>query len=470
MKIDKLKRDKIITISMSGRLDVDGSEEMNNYLADLDNNHEYEALILDMAQTNYLSSAGLRTLVSLSKNMHKNHKRMALCNLQKFCMEVIKVTGFQNIFNIFYSLPEAEKYCSQPHKSDTADGTEISSDNTQMETDGGIYQFTALPSHSAALAVSGELVDILHSHLNNALVTGHKFKDMQYSLGFGALGNIPSEYMETLGEMLTVNGAMYWHNSQSGSSDYLIPADEAAGNVLIQSGFDVALSGGFSEFIRFSSTDKTGTPLEQIYQDLLRLAGTRKHAFRGVLWCSMISYAGAVCGRNLTKAPLNEHHPSNGKTINHPSNIEEWFNTDLLPEHRDCTCMISGIAIDLMRDLSDYSEPLLERIFYLNPAMLGGKEFLSRSHAAIFKDATYKHDAPDFTEECRRISADSLLERCCELQDKTRIKNALIALAYIDNLETPAQLDTMFARTLDYKLNRDNLLRHTYHLDEKEGQ
>ncbi len=462
MDFDRVKQGDVLTVSLSGRLEGVGAQELDNYIADTGNNCQFVSLVMDMTNVDYLSSAGLRMLLSLSKMITSEGGRFALANLQQFCMDVMQLTGFQHTFNIFKTLEEAQKYCGSIVQRQLTDGKK---QPNRLETENGSFDFETISDNAPALTITGELEDILHSRINQKLIWGRKFQELNYSLGYGALGNLPNDFMPAIGPLLTVNGTMFWHNSDTGASDYMIPAGNTNSDILVQTGYDIALKGSFNQLIRFNASDTNGIPLKKIYSDLLKITAAHHKNFKGLLWCSMIAYASSVRGRNLTKAPLHENHPDNGKSIDHPSNIAEWYKTDKLPEHHDCVCLISGIAADLMHDLSDYSEILLDRVFYINPASIGGKEMLTQTHAAIFKDTAYNQKAEDFENECRKISNSAEFVRACELQDTTNIRHALIATAYIDTLETPAQYDAMFARTLDYKLNKNNLLLKTYHLE-----
>ena len=56
-------------------------------------------LTLDFAELKYVSSAGLRVLISLQKRMNKQGK-MVLRNVNESIMEVLDITGFVDILTI----------------------------------------------------------------------------------------------------------------------------------------------------------------------------------------------------------------------------------------------------------------------------------------------------------------------------------------------------------------------------------
>ena len=66
MNIDKNYNDKELTLTVEGRIDTLTSKELEDEItAELGN---FDSLILDFANLEYISSAGLRVLISTQKN------------------------------------------------------------------------------------------------------------------------------------------------------------------------------------------------------------------------------------------------------------------------------------------------------------------------------------------------------------------------------------------------------------------
>lgn len=87
-----------MTICFSGRLDTVSSQELSDKIS----NEEIKEnlVIFDMKETEYISSAGLRLLLSLNKTLASQNKKLEIHNINDVCKEVFKVTGFINILNI----------------------------------------------------------------------------------------------------------------------------------------------------------------------------------------------------------------------------------------------------------------------------------------------------------------------------------------------------------------------------------
>ena len=93
--IKELNGDKLY-IKLEGRLDTTTSPELEQELKDISNVSE---LIFDFENLEYISSAGLRILLSTQKEMSK-HGNMKIKNVNNDIMEVFEITGFVDILTV----------------------------------------------------------------------------------------------------------------------------------------------------------------------------------------------------------------------------------------------------------------------------------------------------------------------------------------------------------------------------------
>lgn len=97
MTIKKTKNDAALTLALEGRLDTTTAPELEAEMkASLEG---VTALILDMKDLAYLSSAGLRVILAAQKQMNKQGG-MVVRNVNETIMEVFEVTGFTDILTI----------------------------------------------------------------------------------------------------------------------------------------------------------------------------------------------------------------------------------------------------------------------------------------------------------------------------------------------------------------------------------
>ena len=97
MTIDKTQNGTELTIKLSGRLDTitapDLEAELKTSLIGL------TSLVFDLADLEYVSSAGLRTLLMAQKAMN-NQGSMKVINVNEEVHEIFDITGFTDIFTI----------------------------------------------------------------------------------------------------------------------------------------------------------------------------------------------------------------------------------------------------------------------------------------------------------------------------------------------------------------------------------
>lgn len=109
MEIREEKRGDIKIIGLNGRLDASTSPGVEERLMSLLNQGE-NRLLIDFSNLTYISSVGLRVLVSLAKNVQKTNGKLALAALNKHIQEIFTIAGFTSIFSIYPSCDEAEPF------------------------------------------------------------------------------------------------------------------------------------------------------------------------------------------------------------------------------------------------------------------------------------------------------------------------------------------------------------------------
>ena len=97
MDISKQSKNGTLTLKVSGRIDTVTAPDFENYV----NRWLYgiNVLVLDFSNVNYISSAGLRVLLSAHKAM-SGKDGMKVTNVNEIVQEVFEVTGFADILTI----------------------------------------------------------------------------------------------------------------------------------------------------------------------------------------------------------------------------------------------------------------------------------------------------------------------------------------------------------------------------------
>lgn len=97
MNVEIINNNSNCTIKVSGRLDTVTTpvleDKINNIISD------YESLILDFSELDYISSAGLRCILATQKKCNGSGKKLLITGCNSLIMETFEMTGFSEILS-----------------------------------------------------------------------------------------------------------------------------------------------------------------------------------------------------------------------------------------------------------------------------------------------------------------------------------------------------------------------------------
>ncbi len=99
MEISIEQQSDVAIVVAGGRLDAAGAPEIETRCKDLIQKGS-KRLLLDMAAVEYISSAGLRSLLVLAKAVKAVGGTLILCSLTPAVREVMTISGFDNILSL----------------------------------------------------------------------------------------------------------------------------------------------------------------------------------------------------------------------------------------------------------------------------------------------------------------------------------------------------------------------------------
>lgn len=94
-------------VSFNGSLDSNTSKEAGDQLDKLIDEGKTK-FIIDLTNLEYISSSGLRILLSASKRLKLLRGVMKICGLNETVNEVFEISGFTMIFTVVKTLEEAK--------------------------------------------------------------------------------------------------------------------------------------------------------------------------------------------------------------------------------------------------------------------------------------------------------------------------------------------------------------------------
>ncbi len=106
MELQDSKMGQASIIAVKGRIDNSSAPLFQSHCETLISKGE-KKLVLDFAGVDYLSSAGLRSILTLEKKLKPISGRLLLCSLKPAVQEIFDISGFTSIFTICSSLEDA---------------------------------------------------------------------------------------------------------------------------------------------------------------------------------------------------------------------------------------------------------------------------------------------------------------------------------------------------------------------------
>jgi anti-anti-sigma factor len=98
--------DGVVCVGPQGRLDTFNVPAFEMALTEqLDAGHM--RIVVDLAEVTYVSSSGLRALLSARRRARSGGGDVVLCNMAPRVREIFEMVGFVSLFNIFASVEEA---------------------------------------------------------------------------------------------------------------------------------------------------------------------------------------------------------------------------------------------------------------------------------------------------------------------------------------------------------------------------
>jgi len=94
----------VAVIEVFGRLDATGYQDLERVSKELDRRRP-EELVLDFGGLDYLSSAGLRSILTSAQAAMAAGGSVSLCSLKGVVEEVISMSGFDSFLKV-YGTPE----------------------------------------------------------------------------------------------------------------------------------------------------------------------------------------------------------------------------------------------------------------------------------------------------------------------------------------------------------------------------
>ncbi|MBN1455799.1 MAG: STAS domain-containing protein, partial [Methanomicrobia archaeon] len=318
MELTAQRVDGILILSLDGRLDAFGAEQLDVALKS-QLTEEDRAVVIDLAAVPYLSSGGIRTLLATEKRLKPRGGGIELCCVQSYPFKVLAMAGFDQFFAIH---PTQEAALAHARTLIRSTGTVVDWGRVPAYTIGGarLSVFEHAPE-LAVLKITSDVSKVLYARLSDEDICTRRFSETEYSIGLGALGASVTECAPYLGEMITIGGTMVWLPTDGHDTpDFLIPKRDT-GEVTIYTGFNVALDGTFNDIIVMERENRSPFSISELYAAVFAFAREHRPKFKGLVSLAVWADLDALYSSGMKISPIIKFAPANREMIMHPDNI-----------------------------------------------------------------------------------------------------------------------------------------------------
>lgn len=345
MEITRQKTGDLLVIRLAGRLDANWCNHVQNALSAAVRDGEHR-VHLDMAEVSYVSSAGLRVLLTVYKQLRAINGLFGVANPSASVRSVLELSGLDMLIAAQTVATVAKDETGRPHQSANASYTLFSSPSSSVRV-------TTLGS--PAMLANGA------SAVNSPLA---RYGETTIALGVGALGTSYTENATRFGEFLAVAGVAAFQPADGSSRPDFVVSQGALvpeGHLLL----GLSGEGTLGTLARFEASAEARTVrLTELAQSALELS-----AAPAAIVVALTETSGLV-GATLRQSPA----PAGTKEARFGfPQIRDWLSFTSERAFRDSTSLIVGVVARPGTALDPLLRPLGR-----------GSNLLGHFHAAAF--------------------------------------------------------------------------------------
>ncbi len=368
----------------SGRLDANRAGYLNETIDRLVREGHYH-ICLDLEGIEYISSAGIRALVTQYKNLRAVNGHFSIPVMSENVRQVLTMVGMAGMLS-----QERRREETAPQRGE---------ETVQKEIGGSLYRVSPLPGGGKMVAEFYGRPDLL----KQSAFTG---KDMRivragshrFAIGLGAIGDNWEECRERFGEyLLTGCNAAYLPGDGSGQPDYMTGGGQLV--VSLAELYGLHFTGNFSRLVRFDSAGPpAATGFSQLASTLLQLTGYER------ICLVMIAESGGLIGSSLRASPVE------GRDVFSYPAIKETMRFTTEPAHlRMLTLSVGYLSAGGPEEEQPFVRPLTP-----------GSPLKNHVHTAVFSFLPLKKNDIDLEETIETLYSQAELTDILHLTNDSR--------------------------------------------------
>lgn len=373
-----------LVFKCTGRLDANQSVHLNDYIGRMIREGHYH-IVLDMSEIEYISSAGIRSLVTQYKNLKTVNGYFYITTMSENVRQVLSMVG---MLDMLTKLPQkTEESGIKEEKPDRISFSGASFELMPLKAKGKVkvclYGNPGLIKDSSFKTADARKIDSGQNH---------------YALGLGSIGDSFDECKNRFGEFLMFGkNIAYLPADGSGKPDYMVSSGKFVASLVELYG--IHFEGIFSHLVRFDPEKLQKTiGLSQLVLAVQELTGLDKFAL------VMIAESGGLIGTSLNASPVE------GKKIFSFPEVKNTVNFTTEPAHNRMLTLSVGYFT--------FNPDCDDQVFVKN--ILPGTNLSGHIHTAVFPYTPLKKTAIDLEETIGFLFNSSELNDILHLTNDTR--------------------------------------------------
>jgi len=317
MEISRQSSGDFVVLCLNGRLDANWCNHVETALSNAVRGGEHR-LHVDMSSVSYISSAGLRVLLTCFKQLRAINGLFGVIRPSDAVRSVLELSGLQMLITSEVVAVAAADEAGKPHASPSA-----------------THQVFTLGGGSMKVEAVGD-PGLLKGGLATEPQAARRFDPTTVALGIGALGAKFAESATRCGELLAVAGVAAFQPADGSSRPDFMVSEGA----LVPEGhlvLGLLAQGSFGSLIRFEAkAEARSIGISELAQTALELSGAE-----AAVIVAITETAGLV-GATLRQSPAPEAS-SDDERFGFPQ-IRDWLSFTSERAFRDSTSLLVGVV------------------------------------------------------------------------------------------------------------------------------
>jgi anti-anti-sigma factor len=361
-------------------------------------------LVADLHEVEYVSSAGLRTFLTVQKSLKGAGGEIIIFQSTDIAEDVFELSGFKRLFSFAREMDEIQSLL----RHDTA-----SSSVREVEWDGPSFQCMDLEADPGDVVPIGSKDKLALSQYTETDVETVRAGDIRFGGGLAAIGDQYADYGSFFGEAVVLEKSLFFYPAvkQPAVDFMLCPKEVVDLSYRFLHGF--RFSGSFRYILSFD-----GEPAPVALPELVR-AGFHVSSADG-LGLVILGESRGIWGMHLRRVPAIENRPENGESIFDASNFMTWFNFPVDPS--DTYAVVAGAGV-AARDAGRVPPPLQPILPEENATVVNG---------AVFSKSPLSRRIEQFESELDRVLKELEAIKVQRLMDKSQFGSCMVGIVEFD--------------------------------------